>query len=521
MARTGQRSDMPSGDETPPDTPSTTGELEEMRARIAELEADNQRLAEQTSDTGQADSAAQSGADAPATDASTSRSPSQRWRAPLSALCVVIAAILVPVSIVASWARAELVDQNAFVQTFAPLADDPAVQALIIDQTVNAIDESIDINGLTADLFDGIAALGLPPRAGAALDLLRGPAAAGVQSILTNAITTAVESDAFASVWERALRLSHTALLATVNNDGTGAVAISNTGEVGIQLGPIVADLRQRLIDQGFGFASVIPVVSKTIVVAQSDALVVVNTVYALAVAVGWWVPLLCLGFFVLGLAIARKRSIALIGSGIGIALGSATLAIALAVGGTVLAVSAGSVAVTSAAITAIFNQVIGAMRDTSIVLLVLGILLALFAWLSSGSRTGRRVQGVIGSINSSARIGLAARGADTGAVGTWLYRQRVLVRVILLAAGVVWLLALRPLSTGDVFLVVLVGIAVWWLTELAQRRPGEIATAAADAADAASAADAAAAATEAADAAEANVATDAETAEPAHTTTN
>ena len=504
---------MPSGDETPPDTPSTTGELEEMRARIAELEADNQRLAEQTSDTVQADSAAQSGADAPATDASTSRSPSQRWRAPLSALCIVIAAILVPVSIVASWARAELVDQNAFVQTFAPLADDPAVQALIIDQTVNAIDESIDINGLTADLFDGIAALGLPPRAGAALDLLRGPAAAGVQSILTNAITTAVESDAFASVWERALRLSHTALLATVNNDGTGAVAISNTGEVGIQLGPIVADLRQRLIDQGFGFASVIPVVSKTIVVAQSDALVVVNTVYALAVAVGWWVPLLCLGFFV-------------IGSGIGIALGSATLAIALAVGGTVLAVSAGSVAVTSAAITAIFNQVIGAMRDTSIVLLVLGILLALFAWLSSGSRTGRRVQGVIGSINSSARVGLAARGADTGAVGTWLCRQRVLVRVILLAAGVVWLLALRPLSTGDVFLVVLVGIAVWWLTELAQRRPGEIATAAADAADAASAADAAAAAatTEAADAAEAaeaNVATDAETAEPAHTTTN
>ena len=36
-------------------------------------------------------------------------------------------------------------------------------------------------------------------------------------------------------------------------------------------------------------------------------------------------------------------------------------------------------------------------------------------------------------------------------------------------------MLALRPLSTGDVFLVLLVGIAVWWLSELAQRRPGEV----------------------------------------------
>lgn len=460
MARTANQGDVPSEDHMPPVPAATNAELEAMRARIAELEA----------------------ATGSATEASTSRSNPQRWRAPLSALCIIIAAILVPVSIVASWARAELVDQDAFVQTFAPLADDPAVQALIIDQTVIAIDASIDIDGLTGQLFDGIASLGLPPRAGAALDLLRGPAAAGVHSIVTNAITTAVESDAFSSVWERALRLSHSALLATVNNDGTGAVAISEKGEIGIQLGPIIVELRQRLIDQGFGFASMIPVIDKTIVVAQSDALVLVNTVYVLAVAVGWWVPLLCLGFFVLGLALARKRGVAFIGSGIALALGSATLAIGLAVGATVLAVNASGLGISSSALTAIFNQVTGTMKDTAIVLILLGILLAVFVWLTGGSRTGRRVQGVLGSLNSGARTGLAARGVDTGAVGTWLYRQRILVRVIIVVAGVLWLLALRPLSTGDVFLVVLVGIAVWWLTELAQRRPDEVAVGPSDA---------------------------------------
>lgn len=470
MARRSPQSDTPSEDEAAL-AAATRAELEAMRTRIAELESDSQRLAAEPVNS------EHSGESGP--EASTPR-PRQRWRAPLSAVCIVIAAILVPVSIVASWARAELVDQDAFVQTFAPLADDPDVQALIIDETVAAIDESINIDGLVDDLFDGIASLGIPRRAAAALDLLRGPAAAGVHSTLSSSITAAVESDAFSSVWDRALRLSHTAMLAAVTNDGSGAVAISDTGEIGIQLGPIVADLRQRLLDQGFRFASVIPTVDRTIVVAQSDAIVVVRTVYTIAVLVGWWIPLLCLGLFVLGIALARRRATGLIGSGIGIAIGGAAVAIALAVAGTTLALNADNRGISSAAITAIFAQVTSAMRDTAIMLIALGVFLALVAWLAGGSRVGGRT--ALGAINSGARAGMAARGVDTGAVGRWLYRQRVLVRGIIFVASGLWLLALRPLSIGDVVLVFVVGVVVWWLAEVAQQRPDELTGGGADA---------------------------------------
>ncbi|MBU4465815.1 MAG: hypothetical protein KKH75_08220, partial [Actinobacteria bacterium] len=64
---------------------------------------------------------------------SESRWTRSRWRAFLSALCIVIAAILVPVSIASAWTRVQLVDENAFVATLAPLADDPSVQALVVD----------------------------------------------------------------------------------------------------------------------------------------------------------------------------------------------------------------------------------------------------------------------------------------------------------------------------------------------------------------------------------------------------
>ena len=88
------------------------------------------------------------------------------------------------------------------------------------------------------------------------------------------------------------------------------------------------------------------------------------------------------------------------------------------------------------------------------------------------------------GSVNSGLRRGLAQRGADTGAFGAWLYRWRTLVLVVIAAAAVAWVLLLRPLSVGDVVLVLVVSLIVWWLVEVLQRRPEDVA-AAADAAPA------------------------------------
>ena len=109
------------------------------------------------------------------------RSRAGWWRAFLSALCIVIATILVPVSIVSAWARVQLVDEDAFVATLAPLVDDPAVQAMIIDESMEAINAQVDFQQITSNVFDGVAALGLPPRAADALQLLEAPAANGLR----------------------------------------------------------------------------------------------------------------------------------------------------------------------------------------------------------------------------------------------------------------------------------------------------------------------------------------------------
>ena len=155
------------------DSAIVTSDEKVLAERVRELEAENARL--------------RAGTDP---DSGVRTSPDgSRWRAFLSALCIVIATILVPLSVVTAWARVELVDEAAFVSTLAPLADDPAVQQLLIDETVEAVEAQVDFDQLTADVFDGIAQLGLPPRAADALQLLEAPAATGLSNLLTQTVT--------------------------------------------------------------------------------------------------------------------------------------------------------------------------------------------------------------------------------------------------------------------------------------------------------------------------------------------
>lgn len=446
-----------------------------LRARLDALEAENARLRAETP---------------PPPPASTQRATGNRWRAFLSALCIVVATILVPVSIVAAWARVELVDETRFVETFAPLADDPQVQAMVADQVTVAIEDSLDLEGLTNDLFDGIQQLDLPPRALAALDLLRAPAAQGLQNLVDTTVTRLVESDAFADVWDTALRASHRSLEAVAaGGTSSGAVVIGENGEVGIQLAPIIEEVKKRLVDRGIGFAESIPVIDKTIVVAQSDALTVVGTVYNLAVAAGWWTPIIALVLFLAGILIARRRSTAVLGTGVGIALGAGVLAVGLGIGGSILALSAPNLGVPAGALASMYEQITAAMRDTAVVLTLLGIVIAVIAWMSGRWRGARAARGGVASVNAGVRGALLKRGVDTGRFGAWLYAQRILVRIVLGGLAIVWLMLLRPLSVGEVFLVLVVWLVVWWVFELLQRRPEEAAAAALLAEEAAAAA--------------------------------
>ncbi|NYF16889.1 hypothetical protein HDC37_001714 [Microbacterium sp. AK009] len=396
-----------------------------------------------------------------------------RWRAVASALLIVVASLLLPVTIVAAWARIQLVDEDAFVQTLAPLVDDPAVQQLIIDETLDAIGEQVDFEELTADVFTGLADLGLPPRAAAALQLLQAPAASGLEGLVSGAVTAVVESDAFSDVWATATRAAHRALTVSATSDGGGLVVRTDDG-VGIQLGAIVERVQETLLDRDIAIAQFIPDVDRVIIVGKGEGLGAIRFGYAAAVTVGTWLPLVTLALAAGGVAIARRRSVAVVGVGIGFVLGAGSLAMSFLFGGAAVRIAAERFGLAPSALDVIYRRLVDAMTETAVVFTVIGVLLVAIGWLSGRSAAAQKTRVGVGSVNAAARRGLRVRGLDTGRVGTWLAARRVLVRVILAVLAVLWLILLRPIGFGDVVLVLLTTLLVMWVLELLQRREEE-----------------------------------------------
>jgi len=397
-----------------------------------------------------------------------------RWRPFVSALLIVIAALLVPVSIVTAWARAELVDEEQFVNTLAPLSQSPAVQNMIVAETMDAINAKVDFTQLTTNVFDGISQLGLPPRAQNALELLKAPAAEGLENLVGTAVTRVVQSDQFTDVWATATRGAHRALTTAATSDGGGVVVMTNDG-VGIQLGAIVDRVKQNLVDRGIGVAQIIPAVDKVVIIGTGETLVTIRTVYALASTLGWWLPLITLALFALGILIARRRSVAIVGTGIAFAVGGGALALGFAIGYPLIGQVAAQLDLSVAGLDVIYSRVIDSMRQTAAIIALLGLFIAVLGWFMGRSGAARRSRGFVEKTNGSIRRSFAGMGLDTGAFGLFLARYRVFIRVAIAVLAVIWLYALRPLSAGDVFLVLIVAFAVAWILELLQHRPEEL----------------------------------------------
>ena len=230
---------------------------------------------------------------------------------------------------------------------------------------------------------------------------------------MTTTVTRVVESDAFADVWATATRAAHRGLTAAATADGGGVVVLSEDG-IGIQFGAIVEQVKQNLLDRGVNAAQVIPTVDKVIIIGTGTALVTIRTVYAIASTLGWWLPVISLGLFGLGILIARRKSVAVLGSGVGLAVGGGVLALGFALGYPIVGQAAVQLDLSPAALDVIYGTLVASMSQTAQIVALLGVFIAALGWVMGRSTAAERSRGFVRGMNASARHGFALRGLDT-----------------------------------------------------------------------------------------------------------
>ena len=350
---------------------------------------------------------------------------------------VALAALLAPLSVVAVFARSQVGDTDRYVQTVAPLASDPAVQAAATTQLTNLVFQYVDVQGLTQQAFDAIEqGANLPPALAGRLDGLVGPITNGIQNFTRERISSLVQSDAFATAWESANRAAHSAVVTALTGQTTAGVTVSDN-TVTLDLGPFLTQVKQDLVTRGFTLADRIPAVNARFTLVESDQIGKVQRAYDLLDKLGYWLPVIVLVLVVLGIYLVPNHRRAAIVAGVAIFVTMLLIAAALAIVRNSY-LNALPPERSRDANAAIFDTIVHFLRVALRSVAVIALALAFGAFFTGPSRTAVVTRGWIVQAAAWIRLGLYRLGLRMGGLTAALAARASIVRAVLVVLAVV-----------------------------------------------------------------------------------
>ena len=252
---------------------------------------------------------------------STAVSGSQPSRIrPIAAIALaVIAVLLATMAVDAFWLHERIFNNEQFVESLAPLPQDPAVSTAIATKTVEVLSASGTAEAKVAEVLPDRLAF-LTPNV---FDL--------VEEKVFDATMRLVSSDAFARVWTKGLETVHAVIIGILDGDP----AYPTTGDVGLNLegtaGLVLDELDKRGIDL---FAEIETSVGE-IAFIQAEMLAGPRSLINVFHTGVWVLPIVAL--LVLGFAVLidpdRLRPIQIFGIGLAIAILLSLIAIRIFAG--------------------------------------------------------------------------------------------------------------------------------------------------------------------------------------------
>jgi hypothetical protein len=408
-----------------PTVPSLPDDPEVLRAEIARLQAENERLAT-----------------LPSHEERVARS-----RTSWALVIAVIAALFFAIAVPALWLNRVVFDTDTWVETVAPLAEDPAIQDAVAAGASDALIAQLDTEARLIEL--------LPSE----LDVFAPVLASSVENAIRSQATNIVRSDKFAELWAEINRVGHRALITAITGRDGGALEIES-GVFTLDTGELIDMIKAALVERGLGFIERIPTdrLDRQIVLYESDALASAGPIVDAIQAAALIIPLIGLALLIAAFALAADRRRVALWFGAAVAIGALLPLQALYLSQYAAVTQVASLSnIPADAAQSAFDIIFRGLVTADQTLAVFGLLVWFGAVVAGPARWAVALRsGLTGGISG------AASHLDLGTFGPWVAaRKRGLRTAGFIGTAVILMLLPAPRSIVEIVWLS-VGLIVW-----------------------------------------------------------
>jgi len=406
------------------DTDAASDDPEALKAEIERLKAQNEAL--------------------------TAEKPAGHfWRNFFAVVCIVLGVISVTLAVSAVWLNRTIMDEDRFVTTMAPLAQNASIQQYAATAASNAIFDNVDIEAYVRQ-----ALAPLPPQA----QILATPITLAVQNVVRTAATKITQSQQFYQLWVQILHATHKVFIAAITNR-QGAIIQKQGGTVTLDVSALVDQVKQTLVDQGLKFVANIniPLQNQQIVLLNSSLIDQLGQAIQLMNTLAYVLPFLALGLLAAGIGLAVKRQKAVLWVGVGIVIATILPIQAIYLGQAPFARSVYNLAqMPTAAAQATYQIVFRYLIEANRLIAAVGLIIWIGALIAGPSKWATSLRG--GFQHGLSNIG---PDWDFGPAGEWIYEHASGVRTTGFILAVVLLFAI-PGKTVWTLVWIAVAVIVW-----------------------------------------------------------
>lgn len=380
--------------------------------------------------------------------------PAKR-RIGVRSIAAVIALILglglLPLGTVTYWGHRTVTDAERYIETMGPLAYSEEVQDSLSVFITEKVEEQVDPEALVNQVFAGL--IEEYPSLKALVPIVAG----AVDSLIAQVVDRLVRSDQFRELWNLANVAAQKSLMAILEGRDDGAVSLQGD-EVVLDISVLIDQVKQGLVDRGFGVAANInvPEADRTIVLLEAPQIAQIRTIYSFTspVAAGLiWIAVLLLVAAVF-LARRRPRMVAWVGGGA--IVGGAGLVIGLGIGQSVFVNTLEGTPFEQAS-QIFYDQLLRFLYNGAYSLIALGVIVMAVGLYLCGARWAVELRAAVNNLANDI-AGTIPPGPITSS-GNWVSRNARWLRIGVAVIFVVIVLIGNDLSVARTIWAAVIGL--------------------------------------------------------------